>query len=281
MAARCSNYEFEDVVSEVDAVDRFDLCAGDSYKWIEPLVRRCYWYPGLRNFARVNPGLKPIHVQREYEAFVFICMKPSDLIYLEAVSGWQRCKVKICYLVELWPSMIEEHGFHLSLLRQFDFIFLGFTGAIPLLQEWIKRPCFHVPLGADVFRFTPAVKPQKRVIDVLSMGRRSELAHKTLLDLVNKEGLFYLHDTIPGSLVQPNDHVEHRRLLGNCARRSKFFVAYPAKFGHDKETQGQSEVGARFFEGAASGAVIVGDAPKNPVFNRDFPWRDAVVRLGE
>jgi hypothetical protein len=75
--------------------------------------------------------------------------------------------------------------------------------------------------------------------------------------------------------------VEHRELLGNCARRSKFFVTYPAKVGCENETHGQSEVGARFFEGAASGAVLVGRAPSNPVFKRDFCWKDAVVDLGE
>ena len=63
----------------------------------------------------------------------------------------------------------------------------------------------------------------------------------------------------------------------NFAKRSRCFIAYPAKVGAGDETRGQSEVGARFFEGAASGAVLIGQAPTAPAFPRDFDWPDAVI----
>src|SRR5262249_44489330 len=59
----------------------------------------------------------------------------------------------------------------------------------------------------------------------------------------------------------------------------RFFVAYEAKLGNS-ETQGQSEVGARYFEGTAAGAVLLGRAPTVPSFREDFPWPDAVVDVG-
>ena len=92
--------------------------------------------------------------------------------------------------------------------------------------------------------------------------------------------LFYIYDTIPGLLIQPRDHRQHRDLVANCAKRSRFFVTYPAKVDVADETRGQSEVGARFFEGAATGAVLVGQAPTIPAFAKDFNWPDAVVDLG-
>jgi glycosyl transferase family 1 len=112
------------------------------------------------------------------------------------------------------------------------------------------------------------------------MGRRSEVAHRALLDLAARGEAFYIYDTIPGLLIQPRDHNQHRDLVANLAKRSRFFVTYPAKVDCADETRGQSEVGARFFEGAASGAILIGQSPTIAAFARDFPWPDAVVNLG-
>jgi hypothetical protein len=125
-------------------------------------------------------------------------------------------------------------------------------------------------------RFTPYPEPPARVIDVLSIGRRSEPMHQALLELTAARGLFYLHDTIPGSLVRPTNPAQHRDMLANSAKRSRYFVTYPAKFGAG-ENQGQSEVGARYFEGLAAGAVLLGQTPSAPAFRDDLPWPDAVI----
>jgi hypothetical protein len=100
--------------------------------------------------------------------------------------------------------------------------------------------------------------------------------HRALLRLAAERRLFYVHDTIPGPLVRPTEPAEHREMLAASAKRSRVFVAYPAKFG-DAENHGQLEVGARYFEGAAAGAVLLGQAPTAPAFRADFPWRDAVI----
>jgi hypothetical protein len=117
-------------------------------------------------------------------------------------------------------------------------------------------------------------------VDVYSMGRRSEAAHRALLEMARLGQAFYIYDTIPGLLLQPKDHNQHRDLVANLAKRSRFFITFPAKVDCAEETRGQSEVGARFFEGAAAGAIMVGQAPTAPAFARDFPWPDAVVELG-
>ena len=112
------------------------------------------------------------------------------------------------------------------------------------------------------------------------MGRRVESTHDALLKMAVRRELFYIYDTIPGLLIQPRDHRQHRDLVANCAKRSRFFVTYPAKVDVAEETRGQSEVGARFYEGAATGAVLIGQAPTIPAFAKDFDWPDAVVDIG-
>jgi hypothetical protein len=282
LAAWCSNYEFEDVIGTVDDVDLHVLQPGSAFEARQWVARRMVWRRGLRQFTRhVSPGPKTIRIERDYDLFVFICMNPSDLLYLAAVEGWrERCRRAICYMVEVYAGWTTQYAFQLQLLRQFDDVALSFGTSVQAVGQVAGRPCHHVPLGCDVLRFTPFPRSPQRCIDIYSMGRRSEVAHEELLARAARGEVFYLYDTIPGLLVQPKNYRQHRDLLGNCARRSRCFVAYPAKIDEAGERQGQSEVGARFFEGAAAGAVLVGMAPTAPAFARDFHWPDAVVELG-
>jgi hypothetical protein len=183
-------------------------------------------------------------------------------------------------MVEFYAGWLKEYDYHLKLLRDFDEVILCFSGSVPAVQGATGRPCHHVPLGADALRFTPYPDPPQRCIDIYSMGRRVDAVHNALLKKAGRNGMFYLYDTIPGLLVQPKDHRQHRDLVANCARRSRYFVSYPAKVDAADETRGQSEVGARFFEGAAAGALMIGQAPTIPAFARDFHWPGAVVDIG-
>lgn len=281
-AAWCSNYEFEDVICGIDDVDLFSLQPGKAYDARQWFVRRLIWKPGVRQLTpHLNPGLQTVTLEKDYDLFTYVCMNPADLIYLSAIKGWKdRCRKKICFMVEFYAGWLKEYDFHLSLLRDFDHVVLCFSGSVSAVQGAVGKPCHHVPLGADVFRFSPFPNPPERCIDVYSMGRRIESTHEALLKMAARRELFYIHDTIPGLLVQPRNHRQHRDLVANCAKRSRFFVTYPAKVDVADETRGQSEVGARFFEGAATGAVLIGQAPTIPAFAKDFDWPDAVVDIG-
>jgi hypothetical protein len=276
-AAWCSNYEFENVICAVDDVDLLELEPGWQRGPRERLARSVAWRGRHAAFTTLNPGLAAAQVDRDYDLFVFVAMNVWDLLYLNAIQGWQsRCRKKVCYMVEFYSGMAGQYDHLLRLLGGFDHVIQSFSGSVPTVGSALGKPCHHVPLAADVSRFTPFPRPPARVIDVFSVGRRSEPVHDALRGLAATRGIFYLHDTIPGALVRPSKPDEHRDMLANSAKRSRLFVAYPAKFGDD-ENRGQSEVGARYFEGTAAGAVLLGQAPTVPAFGRDFPWPDAVI----
>jgi hypothetical protein len=280
-AAWCSNYEFEDVIGDVDDVDLFTLEPGVAHARREWLSRRLIWRPGLRHLTPyVNPGLRKIKLQHRYDLFVFVCKNPSDLIYLSAVDGWKDCKKRVCYMVEFYAGWAKEYAYHLSLLEGFDFVAQSFSSCVPAVAAASGRPCHAVPLGVDTLRYTPQPDPLPRSIDIYSMGRRVESAHDALLARARKRELFYIYDTIPGLNITPRDYVQHRELVANFGKRARFFIAYPAKVDTAEETRGASEVGARFFEGAATGAVLLGQAPTVQAFANDFNWPDALVDLG-
>ena len=46
-----------------------------------------------------------------------------------------------------------------------------------------------------------------------------------------------------------------------------------------EESGGQSELGSRYYEGAAAGAVLLGSKPVSASFQELFGWPDAVVEI--
>ena len=279
-AAWCGIYEFEDVIRKVDDVQLLELEQGEWFAPRHRIARSLAWHGRHPALAGMNPGLKPVVVDRDYDLLVFVCMNVWDLLYLNAIHDWQsRCRVKVCYMAEFYSGQASQYDHLLRTLAGFDHVLTSFSGSAPAVTRAIGKPCKHVPFATDVLRFTPFPKPPRRVIDVYSIGGRSAPVHEALLQLVATRDLFYVYDTIPSALVQPSSVKQHRDLLANCAKRSRFFVAYEAKFG-STENQGQSEVGARYFEGTAAGAVLLGRAPTVPSFRDDFPWPDPVVEVG-
>jgi len=243
------------------------------------LLKRLIFRRVSRKLVHVNAGLEVLRIDKDYEMFVFVCMTPQDLLSLSAIKGWrERCKVKICYMTEIWANWIDKYDYQLALLKDFDHVFVCFSESVNALSHFLGKPCHHVPLGADTLRFSPYPNSPARSIDVYSIGRRIPAVHDNFLKMAAQREIFYIHDTIPADFVQPANHQHHRDLVGNIAKRSRFFVTYPALIGSE-ETHGQSEVGARFFEGAAAGTAMIGQAPTNPVFKRDFDWPDAVIPM--
>jgi hypothetical protein len=75
------------------------------------------------------------------------------------------------------------------------------------------------------------------------------------------------------------DFTQHRNLFASFAKRSKYFLVSPGKMNQPNETAGQPEVGYRYFEGAAAGTVMLGQAVDCELFRSAFPWPDAVIEI--
>ncbi len=76
-----------------------------------------------------------------------------------------------------------------------------------------------------------------------------------------------------------NDPREHRLLDANLLKRSRYFIANRAWADRPALTRGSQEIAARFYEGAAAGAIMLGDAPDSDDFRSQFDWPDAVVQV--
>ncbi len=270
---RCAHYEFEDVISQMDSVELFAPEA-DPFSLRHNFAKKVAFHAPLA----LNPGIERESPKRRYDLFLAVCGAPGDLLMVNAVSNWKNaCKTSICLIDELWVKEMPNYQYFLRILESFDHVLLYYSQSVKALDERIGKKCAFLPPGVDTIRFCPYPEPVKRVVDVYSMGRRSETTHRKLLEMVEENGLFYLHDSIAGD--QAIHSSEHRSLFVNLMKRSRYFIVNPGLIDRPDKRGDQIETGNRYFEGAASGTIMVGERPNNEAFERLFDWPDALIHL--
>lgn len=277
--ARAAIYEFEDVICETDDVD---MIIPENYPWFslgQRLVNRAGRHVSTV-FGRLNPGLQNIRLERDYDLFFAFVLVARDLLSLNAIKEWrQRCRTAICWIDEIWAGELPKYKSLLKILAQFDYVLTNCSGSVQAIQDAINRPCLYIRPGIDTIRFCPYPEPPVRSIDVYNMGRRAPITHQKLLEMARRNKIFYMYDTIHSGDMYPQNPAEHRSLIANIMKRSRYLLANTAKIDRPFETHGQIEIGYRFYEGAAAGAVMIGEVPENQAFYEEFDWPNAVIPM--
>jgi hypothetical protein len=277
---QCGFYEAQDVLCDIDDVDLIGLEPGPGFRIKESWQRRLLFRDISKRLIFANPGLRKVQLTSEYDLFVAQCQTWWDFLYVNAIDGWRdRCKTCVCWIDELWASAIPLYKYWLHALSRFDYVFVGYNGTAAPLSKAIDRSCHWLPGGVDALRFSPYPNPPARVIDVYSIGRRWEGIHRALLAKAARREMFYVYDTFPSIFTEVYDHQQHRDFYANLAKRSKYFMVAPGKMDAPEETQGQVAIGFRYYEGAAAGAVMVGQPPSCPEFRDMFGWPDVVIQV--
>lgn len=278
-AFHATMYEAEDVLAGTCDVDLIEVLPGQHFalknRWLKRLVYRSL----SPRFAYTNPGVQTIPLATDYDVLIVFCQNIWDVLHFNALRGWkEHCKTTVLWLEEFWAAEILKFPDLFRSLERFDHIVVCSKGSVRPLSEFLGRQVHLVPIAVDTLRFGPAPNWPTRSIDVFSMGRRWDGVHTALLGAASRQDLFYVHDTGRGMAeVRLISHKEHRDHYANLAKRSKYFMVAPAKMNVAGETLGQVEVGFRYFEGTAAGAVLVGQAPDCEPYREHFPWPDAVV----
>jgi hypothetical protein len=276
----CGQYEAQDVLLDVDDVDLIHLEPGWGYKFKEAWQRRLLFRDVSRQLIFANPGLHKVRLAQQYDLFLVMCQMDHDFLDISAIEGWQdHCRTSVCWIQEMWAAHIPLYKYWIHSLRRFDHVFVSSRESVAALSDAIGRPCRWLPDAVDTLRFTPYPNPPARVIDVYSIGRRREEIHRALLKAAGRSDIFYVYDTFGGSMSDVLNYREHRDFFSNMAKRSRFFVVAPAKMEIPEETGCQVEIGARYYEGASAGTVLIGQAPECEAFRELFPWQDAVISL--
>jgi Glycosyl transferases group 1 len=280
MAFQCGHLEAQDVLADCGEVDLIELQAEPGFPRRQQWIRRLMYRDVTRRLAYANPGLRPVRLTGQYDAIVVMCQTYWDFLNVNAIEDWKdHCRTSICWIDELWASSLPLYKYWLRSLRRFDHVVVGMNGTVAPLSDALGQACHYVPGAVDAIRFSPFPDPPDRAIDVYSVGRRWNGLHATLLRRAEANGAFYVYDTLQTGESQTADHRQHRNLYANTAKRSRFFVVAPGKVNVPEETRGQIEVGFRYYEGAAAGAVMIGQPPECEAFRAMFDWPDVVVRV--
>jgi hypothetical protein len=270
---RCAHFEFEDVISHIDAAEllapRFDFSTRR-----HALAKTLAYHSPLL----LNPGIPTGRFERNYDLFFAVCGDPTDLLRIHALGNWRsKCQKAVCLIDELWVRQMGSYRNYLRLLDQFDCVFVYYRNSVEPLTKYIASKCFYLPPGVDTLRLCPYPDNLERVVDVYSMGRRSAVTHHALLQLADKRRLFYIYDSTTADQVIDPD--EHRDLFANLIKRSRYFIVNPGLIDRPDVRGDQIEIGNRYFEAAASGSLMIGERPKNDVFAELFDWPDSLIDL--
>jgi hypothetical protein len=271
---RCAHFEFEDVISQIDSAH---LVAPR----VDTSSRRHTIAKGLAYHTPIalDPGVQQPETNASYDLFLAICADPTDLLRVTALRNWRaRCKTAVCLIDELWVTQIALYRNFLLMLEKFDLVVLYCSRSVEQLSKLICTKCIFLPPGVDAVRFCPYPNPPERVVDVYSIGRRSKITHRALLKMAtDNSGFFYLHDTM--SPEQVSEVTEHRQLLANIAKRSRYFIVNPGLINRKDIRGEQIEIGSRYFEGSAAGTIMLGERPTNGEFEKLFDWPDPMIHV--
>ena len=285
LVAFCLVYEFEDVLQKVTDAERIDVAnfadinfSRRAYK----LLRKTTGSVQLAGKLAPRPREKTA-LQKDYDLFFASFSNAYELYSIQTIPEWrERCAKAVCFITEAWPHLLPEYL--IELLSRFDHVFLGVGSAVDEFARITGRPCSYLPLAADVLRFAPISFDQPRPVDICGIGRRSDITHKALLEQAEKHGIFYYFDTVVASgsnradrTFQVDDPQEHRQMLANILKRSRFYLANRSHVNNPQITAEHDAISARFYEGAAAGTIMVGEPPRTELFEEQFDWPDATI----
>jgi hypothetical protein len=275
--SRCYLYELEDSICELDSTDILTPELNPTlFKATNKLANSAA--SAIGNSKLINPLFNQVKLDKDYDLFFVICQSPLDILSINSIKNWrEKCHKAVIWLDEIWVKDIEKWKIQLNFLKGFDRVFMNCSHSIEKVAEIIQRPCEYIPFGVDAIKFCPYLQSRERSVDVYSVGRRSQVTHQALMELAEKDSFFYIYETIRD--LYAIDYQYHRSLYRNILKKSRYFIANRAKIDDVNATGGQQEVGARFFEGAAAGAVMLGATPDCKPFAQNFDWENAVIKI--
>jgi len=273
-------YEFEDVIA---AVDDADILAPPQYdamgKFRKRVIENTTRYIGESPLTKLNPYGSDVELAYDYDIYFVTLDFPWNIASINLLKNWRRrCRLAVCYIIEIWSEDLSQMSHFMKFFNEFDLICVGTYHGLDDLQKMTDTPCMFLPPGIDTLKFMPNFEEdEKRSIDVVSIGRRSPVTHEALLEVAAKEPFFYYHELTNGSVLRVENHQEHRTLIANLLKRSRYFITNYAKANLPTLIAGEFEIGYRFFEGAASVNVLIGAPPRGDLFSRYFDWEDSII----
>jgi hypothetical protein len=218
-------------------------------------------YSNLRKFIpKVEYDLKA-------DVLWVILMGPENFP-LDLFKNWdQHVGVKILYIFDTFEGQLPSIR-RVVHSTKWDLAITSFHGALPFLEEQTQHKWYAVAQGVKLDRFKPVAKEEK-LISFSAYGRRLQNVHNSIQEYCLQTNKYYEYTTTTG--LQPQlDPCENYRQYAWHLTHSFFTFSWSVELTNPKRVLTFSPITCRWFEAAASGTVIVGQAPKDPEFEKIF-----------
>jgi len=271
-------YEFEDIIHDVDEADVLSPVEySPTGTFLKRVVENTTRYTKVSALANVNPYGSGIDLAYDYEIYFVTLDFPWSIASINLLKNWRkRCRIAVCYIVEIWNSDLEQLAHFKKFFSKFDLVCVGTYHVLEDVEKIMDAPCMFVLPGIDTLKFCPDFD-KDRSLDIVSIGRRSPVTHKALVERSENESFFYYHELTNGSVLRIDNHQQHRTLTSNVLKSSRYFLTNYAKADLPDQILGEYEIGYRFFEGAAAGNVLIGAQPHGHLYERFFDWDDSII----
>jgi hypothetical protein len=240
-------------------------------------------YSGVRKvvLGQHAPNMQARVLDDHYDLTFYMCQFIREIQEVGQIKGWrERSGFAAIFILESWSSTFEKFRKDLRLLDKFDHVFVLNGSCIENLRRYTSTPITQLSTGINCLQSTPFPAFPERAIDITSLGRRIPDVHAKMLELAEREKLFFYHDVWKGLWAENWRAV--RSLNAEIIKRSRFFIVWDPKTANPTWgdlLNGENALSTRYFEGCAGGAILLGTVPDCPEFDAQFDWPDAVIEL--
>ena len=230
----------------------------------------------VQGMLRGRPSRAVIAPRSHYDVCLLVAMGRHWVPSLRYVRDLRRTAERIVvYLFDSWLSDLPALRADRRAWSLVDDLFVSFPHAVVPFSEQLDCKVHYLPQAIDERWFHPYRK--QRPIDVLSVGRRLPIVHERLLEIGRRRDLFYYYQTHQAPMAI--DLRENQELLGRLCQSARVHVSWSVDKTNAERIDEGTAITARWFESAASGAVVVGAAPRTEEFQRLFPYEGFVHEL--
>ena len=196
--------------------------------------------------------------------------------YFIALMGLGPCKLfrpilrdekvnKIVYLFDVWEPEFSSFYKEMEHWENISIVYFAYKQANEYFENQFEFRTKWAPQAVDINEFYEFRNIKKERI-IVQVGRKDDELHPFFLKFSKKYNMDYIYEKVKGEVIAPQ-----RRDYIKLISKASIFVISPQNFSFPERTGSVSPVTAKYYEGYASSALVVGKKTSSDEFDLLFP----------
>ena len=196
--------------------------------------------------------------KRKYLAILMGCD------FQKCLSPFLNAKERHLYMFDAWPKNQNEINTFIKSFK-IDNIFLSSSEAVQRLSALNNNCNFYwIPeaINPNEYKHKPY---DKKMIDVIQLGRKYESYHKIIEKPLKLHSKIYLFEKKRGEIIFP----DRKNFIWGLAN-SKISICVPSSITHPERSGNMETMTVRYLQSMVSKCLVVGHAPKEMLTLFDY-----------